>query len=132
MESPSPPFTLTHTLMGSGKVVMRPHQPNSGCFEIRNLEAFERMRLINQQVNPWIGPAFAPDAFGSVALKPFVRVEVTNPMDKSPPPGSAIGGRYTFTEVTATVFVALPTAPGTPARAVSQGRGRLTVGPYFR
>jgi hypothetical protein len=101
------------------------------------------MARINSGVNPWTtldtttGSTFAPDSFGDVNSKAFLRVEITNPVDVPPPPGTAINDRFTFTQVTVTTFVdmknATPaTAASTPAQTIAQGRGRMTVGPYFR
>jgi len=81
---------------------------------------------------------FTPQSFGDVAQRPFARVEVTNPVDIPPPPGSAINDRFTYTQVTVTTFVDMKnatdqaTARTLPAESVAQGRGRITVGPYFR
>jgi hypothetical protein len=82
-----------------------------------------------------------PGAFGEVDLYPFVRVELTNPIDWATPAGYGVGAPNApspiFTQVRATVFVELK--PGTdatdalekhPAELVATGRGRLIVGPY--
>lgn len=81
---------------------------------------------------------FSPQSFGDVPQRPFVRVEITNPVDVPPPPGTGLNDRFTFTQVTVTTFVDmknatdLTTAKALPAESVVQGRGRITVGPYFR
>ncbi|MBX3211957.1 MAG: hypothetical protein KF850_07990 [Labilithrix sp.] len=104
----------------------------------------QEMANIASRVNAWT-PAydtstrstFTPESFGDVPERAFIRVEVTNPVDIPPPPGTGLNDRFTFTQVTVTTFVDMKnadpaTAPNTPARTVVQGRGRLTVGPYFR
>jgi hypothetical protein len=101
------------------------------------------MEKINSQVNTWDTqnmtgtPAvdrstFSVDSFGEVPDKPFIRVEVTDPVNVPPPPGTALNDRYTFTQVTATVFIDMKTASTVAADQSIVGRGRLTVGPYFR
>jgi|GEM_PF-1678148 len=111
------------------------------------------MARISDQVNKWqdgtsgafFEPSnsntfstFSPQSFGDVPQRPFIRVEVTNPVDIPPPPGTGLNDRYTFTQVTVTTFVDMKnandqsTAATVPAESVAQGRGRMTVGPYFR
>jgi hypothetical protein len=82
--------------------------------------------------------------FGDVREYPFLRVEATNPVDIPPPPGSGLDGRFTFTQITTTVFVDMKTvdlsaspvdmtsALNAPAKSVMVARGRMTVGPYYR
>jgi hypothetical protein len=101
------------------------------------------MENLAKNVNPWnIDPTtlttFAPDSFGPVNTHAFIRVEITNPVDIPPPPGTSLNDRFTFTQLTVTTFIELKNA-ATPAAAktvaaesVVQGRGRITVGPYFR
>jgi hypothetical protein len=100
------------------------------------------MEHINFGVNQWknlTGAAGSADrttfstvSFGEVPDKPYLRVEITNPVDIPPPPGTSLNDRYTFTQVTATVFVDMKTASTTAADSSIVGRGRMTVGPYFR
>lgn len=103
----------------------------------------QEMERISRGVNPWTldgttSSTFTPESFGMVPNRPFVRVEVTNPVDIPPPPGTGLNDRFTFTQVTVTTFVDMKnaadvaTAATTAAESVAQGRGRLTVGPYFR
>jgi hypothetical protein len=103
----------------------------------------KEMENIARSVNPWkLDPTtqstFTPQSFGVVPNRPFVRVEITNPVDIPPPPGTGLNDRFTFTQVTVTTFVDMKNAPDTAtaattrAESVAQGRGRLTVGPYFR
>ncbi|MBX3259112.1 MAG: hypothetical protein KIS78_17165 [Labilithrix sp.] len=104
----------------------------------------QEMANIANGVNAWTATydtaaksTFSPESFGDVPERAFIRVEVTNPVDIPPPPGTGLNDRFTFTQVTVTTFVDMKdadptTAPNTPARTVVQGRGRLTVGPYFR
>ncbi len=115
--------------------------------------SMSEMARIAQRVNQWNDGAtnapfdpgaantfstFSPQSFGDVPQRPFVRVEITNPVDVPPPPGTALNDRYTFTQVTVTTFVDMKnaadqaTAATLPAESVAQGRGRITVGPYFR
>jgi hypothetical protein len=85
--------------------------------------------------------AGSPGAFGNVDLWPFLRVEMTNPINWSTPAGFAQGGQAVkppiYTSVRTTVFIELK--PGTSmidardnnaAHVVVAGRGRLIVGPY--
>lgn len=101
------------------------------------------MANISASVNPWTvdgttGTTFTPESFGDVAQHPYMRVEVTNPVDIPPPPGTGLNDRYTFTQLTVTTFVDMknantPAAAATvPAESIVVGRGRITVGPYFR
>lgn len=97
----------------------------------------KEMENLAKNVNPWVldtttGNTFSPESFGENPNKPFIRVEVTNPVDVPPPPGTALNDRFTFTQVTATVFVEMKPAAADPAHTIALGRGRLTVGPYFR
>jgi hypothetical protein len=101
------------------------------------------MENLNKSVNAWDSAnmtgtpgvdrsTFSADSFGEVPDKPFIRVEVTDPVNIPPPPGTALNDRYTFTQITATVFVDMKTTSAVPADQSILGRGRLTVGPYFR
>lgn len=95
----------------------------------------------NPKQGRWFGPVFTNKSLGDVPLHPFLRVELTNPIDWDTPPGFATSSPFgrppIFTQIRATVFVEL--RPGTdmddardknPAQAVAAGRGRLVVGPY--
>jgi hypothetical protein len=120
-----------------------PAEPNT---DYRSAQAclswnLTEMENINSNVNKWLNmtgtagtdrSTFSVDSFGEVPDKPFLRVEITNPVDIPPPSGTSLNDRFTFTQVTATVFVNMQTAPNTPADSMVLGRGRLTVGPYFR
>jgi hypothetical protein len=99
------------------------------------------MENLSKNVNAWINmtgtsgtdrSTFTAESFGEVPNKAFLRVEVTNPVDVPPPPGTSLSDRFTFTQITATVFVDMKTASGVPADSMVLGRGRMTVGPYFR
>ncbi len=115
--------------------------------------SMSEMARISDRVNRWRDGAsgsyfdpgsantfstFSPQSFGDVPQRPFVRVEITNPVDVPPPPGTGLNDRFTFTQVTVTTFVDMKTAPDQttaatlPAESMAQGRGRMTVGPYFR
>jgi hypothetical protein len=91
----------------------------------------DEMKLVGDSVNMWTAtPPFAVDGFGAVLNKPFVAVEVTNPVDVPPPPGSGYDpATQRFTQVTVTVFVTVKPSAGVPAESVVAGRGRMTVGP---
>ncbi len=81
---------------------------------------------------------FSAQSFGDVPQRPFMHVEITNPVDVPPPPGTGLNDRFTYTQVTVTTFVDMKnatdqtTAAKMAAESVAQGRGRITVGPYFR
>lgn len=104
----------------------------------------EQMKTIAAQINPMVAPATAlcancpffwggpTGSFGPSANKPFLRVEITNPIDVPPPPGMGLDGSWTFTQVTATVYVEMKTAQNVPADTMVVARGRLTAGPYAR
>lgn len=103
----------------------------------------QQMERISRGVNAWTldtttNSTFKADSFGSIPQRPFIRVEITNPVDVPPPPGTGLNDRFTFTQVTVTTFVDMKqatteaAAASTPADSVALGRGRLTVGPYFR
>lgn len=83
-------------------------------------------------------PFFSNDALGGVvgnagtALMPYVRIELTNPVDVAPPPGSGLDGSFAYTQLTTTVYVDLKTATGVPSDSVVVARGRITAGPYPR
>ena len=95
------------------------------------------MANISRSVNQWqldgtTNSTFTPESFGQVPNQPFVRVEVTNPVDIPPPPGTGLNDRYTFTQVTVTTFIDMKPSLTAPTQSMASGRGRLTVGPYFR
>jgi hypothetical protein len=105
-----------------------------------------QMENLAQGVNPWLNllgtantsdrTTFSSDAtggsFGPVVNKAFLRVEVTNPVEMPPPPGSSITDRYATAQITATVFVEMKTAANVAADSIVLGRGRMTVPPYAR
>lgn len=93
----------------------------------------------NAPFTPKVGTT--PGSFGDVNLWPFLRVELTNPIDWEIPAGFATSSSSVrppvYTQVRATVFIELK--PGAdaadardnhPAQVVATGRGRLVVGPY--
>ncbi len=101
------------------------------------------MRVIaqNQNWNASDSPVggtvpFSPTAFGQVALTPYVRIELTNPIDWDIPSGFQVSGgsgarRPIFTQIRATVYLEMRANGLTkPADIVATGRGRLLVGPY--
>ena len=78
------------------------------------------MARISERVNKWNDGAtnspfdptmkdtfstFSPQSFGDTPQKPYIRVEVTNPVDVPPPPGTGLNDRFTFTQVTVTTYV---------------------------
>jgi hypothetical protein len=88
-------------------------------------------------LNPYISTYFTGQSFGGVVgpsgtLTGFIRVEVTNPVDVPPPPGSGLDGRYVFTQLTATVYSDFKGTFKAPADTTSIARGRITVGPYYK
>jgi hypothetical protein len=98
----------------------------AGCLRLTETEMTNAVTL----VNPYVAPGFASDSFGALNTRPYVEVELSNPLDMPPPPGSGYDPNTTkFTQVTATVFLNVRTAPTAAAQAVVAGRGRLTVGP---
>lgn len=82
----------------------------------------------------WGDSATSPGSFGPFPLanRPFLHVEVTNPIDVPPPPGMSLDGSWTFTQVTATVYVDMKATRNVPASTTTLARGRITVGPYAR
>jgi hypothetical protein len=155
---PTATVRMSGTGPGAGNVVCKTAKPLSAAgnpqaqAEYRAAEAcfilspkeMEYISLIKSP--PWNVPfrakaGAAPGAFGDVTLHPFVRVELTNPIDWASPAGYAVSSSSVrppiYTQVRATVFVELK--PGTtiadaqtnhPAQIVAAGRGRLIVGPY--
>ncbi len=128
-------------------------KPYTGAPEMRAAEAClslssVELENINKNVNAWAGVdpiygTFSPPgsggaatnvspSFGQVPNRAFFRVEITNPVDIPPPPGTGLSDRYTYTQVTATVFVDMKQSKTSPSETIAQGRGRLLVGPYFR
>ena len=104
-----------------------PAPATAACRRLNETE----MKLIAAKVNPFVSgvDGFAPDSFGPIVAKPNVEVEMSNPIDIPPPPGSAYDPSTRFTQVTVTVFVNVRNAPTEPAVSVVTGRGRLTIGP---
>jgi Tfp pilus assembly protein PilX len=78
------------------------------------------------------GQGATPGSFGPVVNRPFLHVEVSNPIDVPPPPGMSLDGSWTFTQVTATVYVDMKQNKTDPASTTTLARGRMTVGPYAR
>lgn len=98
----------------------------AGCLRLTEVE----MKNAVTYVNPLVTTGFALDSFGALNTRPYVEVELSNPLDVPPPPGSNYNPATTkFTQVTATVFVNVRVTPTSAAQAVVAGRGRLTVGP---
>ena len=118
------PASVTPLPIGTNPVPAK-----SACLRLSETE----MKLVGNSVNTWTAvPAFSADSFGAVDATPAVQVEISNPVDIPPPPGSGYDpATQRFTQVTATVFVNVkPTsAPTGPSDSVVAGRGRLTVGP---
>lgn len=87
-------------------------------------------------INPYVATVFTPydvlgapetpGAFGKVDLQPFVKVEVTNPIDW-PVPGNSL---FKYTQVTVTIFVELRRRANEPPDSVTVARGRVVAGPY--
>lgn len=95
------------------------------------------MIQMSQAINKWpdtdlANSTFYQSSFGAVRNRPQIRVEITNPVDIPPPPGTGLNDRFTYTQVTVTTFVDMKPAPTAPAESLVAGRGRLTIGPYFR
>jgi hypothetical protein len=95
------------------------------------------MIKLSEAINPWpatdlTDSTLYQNSFGAVPNRPHIRVEITNPVDIPPPPGTGLNDRFTFTQVTVTTFVDMKPAPTAPAESLVTGRGRLTIGPYFR
>jgi len=105
-----------------------PVPASAACIRLNEAE----MRVIGQAVNPWVTSVtgFGPESFGLVKATPGALVEISNPVDVPPPPGSGYDpASQRFTQVTVTVFVEVRKTPTTPAETVVAGRGRMTVGP---
>lgn len=79
-----------------------------------------------------VDSTFFQSSFGEVPNRAHIRVEITNPVDIPPPPGTGLNDRFTFTQVTVTTFVDMKAASTAPTQSLVAGRGRLTIGPYFR
>jgi Tfp pilus assembly protein PilX len=128
-------------------------KPYTGNADYRAAEAclslsMSELIALNAGVNSWVGTdptygTFSPPgsggaqpnispSFGAIPDHAFLRVEVTNPVDIPPPPGTGLSPRYTYTQVTATVFIDMKQTLNTTSDTVAQGRGRLSVGPYFK
>ncbi len=123
-----------------------PVPPQYACLRLSEAE----MKIVGEsaidnlgnKLNTWVPPVgclpprncigFAADSFGVVDGQPTVTVEITNPVDIPPPPGSGYDpDKQRFTQITATVFVEVRSfaAPLTPALSIVAGRARMTVGP---
>jgi hypothetical protein len=153
--NPATATGLVATMMGgSGKqtTTCKTAAPFTGNAETRSSEACLRLVLcdpaepsctsremdqIAKLVNAWpttgaySGASFGPAPPAPFAqLYPFVRVEITNPVDVPPPPGSGTDPTQSrFSQVTVTVFTELRATLTSPAQSSITGRGRLTVGP---
>jgi Tfp pilus assembly protein PilX len=99
---------------------------------MKNIAAGVNAWTLNTMADGTTPYSFATDSFGAVTNQAFLRVEVTNPVDVPPPPGTSLNDRFTFTQVTVTTFVDMKASAAVPALTRAMGRGRLTVGPYFR
>lgn len=80
-------------------------------------------------VNPWVTEPFLSTSFGGATVTPTMRIEVTNPIDLPPPPGTDANLR--FAQVTVTVFMEMRKDSTSEVDSVVAGRGRLTVGPIL-
>lgn len=76
-----------------------------------------------------VSSPFSDKSFGDVPDAPKIRIELTNPVDY--PAGAGYPQNFLFTSVRTTIYVEMrPTSSSLPADFVSQGRGRIIVGPY--
>lgn len=134
VEAMSGPKRTTNCKTASVPLVATlPVPPQAACLRLST----DEMKVVADGIagngpNPWVStvPPFAPDSFGAIANKPFVQVEISNPVDIPPPPGSGYDpATQRFTQVTATVYIEVKSASTTAAESVVAGRGRLTVGP---
>jgi hypothetical protein len=95
-----------------------------------------QMYAISKNVNAWTSgnetSTFTAESFGKVSRRAEVRVEVTNPVEMPPPPGTGLNDRYVFSQLTVTTFVDMKATGTGNTESTVQGRGRITVGPYFR
>ncbi len=96
----------------------------------------KQMYAISKNVNAWTAgnetSTFTSESFGKVPRFAEVRVEVTNPVEMPPPPGTSLNDRYVFSQLTVTTFVDVKSSATSTTESSVQGRGRITVGPYFR
>jgi hypothetical protein len=128
VEAMSGPQRTTNCKTATSYTGALPAPPQAACLRLSAAE----MKTIGDSVNTWVTtvPPFAPDSFGAIANKPFVQVEISNPVDIPPPPGSGYDpATQRFTQVTATVYVEVKSDANVPAESVVAGRGRMTVGP---
>ena len=78
-------------------------------------------------------PGFSERSFGDVVNRPYITVELTNPVNTEVTIGNSQTVRYS--QLTATVFVRMKSVPSgvdpatIPAESSILGRGRITVGP---
>ena len=78
-------------------------------------------------------PGFSEKSFGEVGNRPYITVELTNPITSEVAAGNSQTVRYS--QLTATVFVRMKSVPLAgnpdliPADSSIVGRGRITVGP---
>ena len=75
---------------------------------------------------------FTGKSLGDVPLKPYIRVELTNPIDWTAPAGYQVNGGQApiFTQIRATIYTEIKPGLNEPAQILATGRGRLVVGPY--
>jgi hypothetical protein len=142
---------VTQMSLGQGQArdCVTAAQPYTGNVETRAAEACirldpSRMMTIANTSNPltpnaWVAdpaparPGFTEKSFGDVFSRPYINVEVTNPINTEVTAGNSQTVRYS--QLTVTVFVQLKNVPlagnplTTPAETVVAGRGRVTVGP---
>jgi len=95
--------------------------------EMKAISPNTSWNLVDGQNVPFTG-----QSFGEVPLKPFIRVELTNPIDWEVPAGYQVGGGRTpiYTQVRATVYTQLQKDLTSAPEVIATGRGRLVVGPY--
>jgi Tfp pilus assembly protein PilX len=112
------------------------HRAAQACLSWKESDMVRMSKGINEwQLGDLTDPldsTFYESSFGNVPNRAHIRVEITNPVDIPPPPGTGLNDRFTFTQVTVTTFVDMKPTSAAPAESLVAGRGRLTIGPYFR
>lgn len=73
---------------------------------------------------------FTAESFGEVPVKPYVSIELTNPVTWQAPGYGGNGTPQQFLQVRATVYSEMKNAVGDVPQSVSVGRGRLVIGPF--